>query len=479
MGEKKRFNFNILEIVILFFVLMIGLYLRIYHIGDFSNFFHDQGRHALVVKRIIVDHKLTLLGPQTTAPGVYLGPFYYYLMIIPLWLFKLNPIGIDLTVCFFGISAIVMIYLLTKKITNWQIATITSLIYATNPTVIAFSNHAWNPNLLPFFMLLTIYGIYQVFEEKKDKFWYLIFIGMACSLQLHLFSIILIPMIIGTFIIKKYSIKNFKFFNSSSFLFIVLLFPMFLFELRHHFSNTKNIFKFFLSREINFSLSEMLVRVRQMVDWLMSLMLINRGFIYLLIFLILLVTIKNLKKFYIKLLVLWLFLGFLVIGLYKGIFQYYHGLFLTPIPFLFFGFLLHKFWSNQFLKLISVIFCFYLVFLNVKNFNFQRKDSRLTTLKAVANIIAADVKEKKFNLAGLTWRFDHNAMDYRYFTELAGKRALGLEEYQDAEILYVIDEQNSQDILKSKIMEISEFKPRKVVKGWQIDKKIKILKLLK
>lgn len=481
LGET---TFILEEKIVLGLILAIGLFLRIYHLGDFTNFFHDQGRHALVVERIIVDHKLTLLGPQTTAPGVYLGPLYYYLMIIPLWLAKLDPVGMDYMVALIGTLTILMIYLLGKEIFNYKIGLLIALLYATNPLVIAFSNHAWNPNLVPFFMLLTIYGIYKVFGERQDKYWLAIGIGLGCALQLHLFSIVLIPLIMilgilgGLGRLKKG--KNLKFLILGFLLLIILLFPWFLFELRHGFMNAKNLVKFFTSEKVGISPGEFFLRIKLIFSWLISLVSGNFRWPALILgisFLILLF--KEFKKIETKILIFWLLFGLLILGSYKGVFQYYHGLFLTPLPFLFYGIFINKLWVNRYLRYLGVIFTLLIFMTNLKNFDFKKRESRLPMLKLVAAIITNDIGIKKFNLAGLTWRFDHNAMDYRYFVELKGKKALEPDDYRSAEVLYVINEGQKEDILQSRIMEIRDFQPKSVIKTWEIDRKIKIYKLSK
>lgn len=476
--KKRKVNFW--EITILILILLIGLILRIYHLGDFANFFHDQGRDALVVKRIIVDHKFTLLGPQTTAKGVYLGPFYYYLMIIPLWLSKLNPVGMDYLVATLGTGAVIILFLVLKELTDKRSAFLASVIYATSPTIIAFSNHAWNPNPLPFFILLTIYGLIQVFEKRKEKYWFLIALGLGGAIQLHLFAIILFPLVLFSWLIKKYKIINRKLFFGSCLLFIIFIFPWFFFELRHDFLNCKNLMTFFFNKQnLGFSGANIFLRIKETVYWLLSLVTSNnRWLVALFLTIILLFLIRERKKYYIQLFGLWFLLGMITLGIYKGIFQLYHALFLTPLPFLFYGLLLGQL-KKQELKIISLILTILLFYFNLKSFDFKKRKSRWPTLGKVAEVIISDVNNKKFNLAGLTWRFDHNAMDYRYFVELKGKKALEPDNYREAEVLYVVNEGQKENLLTSKIMEIADFKPKLVVARWKIEDGIDVYKLIK
>jgi len=476
MRIRSGLIFNLL----LLLILALGLYLRVYHIGDFNNFFHDQGRDALVVKRIIVDKKLTLLGPQTTAPGVYLGPLYYYLSIIPLVLTNLNPVGMDYMVAIFGTGAILLIYLLVKEMFGKNIAFLTSALYATSPVVIAFSNHAWNPNPLPFFMLLTVLGIYKVFESGNERYWLAIFIGMACAVQIHLFSIVLLPLLIFFWLARKYKVGNWKTFLASLAAGIMVLFPWFLFEIRHGFLNTRNLFNFIIGEKVGVSGVGFIERVSSAVYWLGSLVASGGIFVYLFFALLIFAVIVHFRRFETKLILVWFLMGLLVIGIYQGIYQPYHSLFLTPLPFLFFALIAASLWRSRWLSYLVIFAACVVVFFNLQSYDFEKKGNRLGQLVSVAKIIKADLDEggaQQFNLAALTARFDHNAMDYRYFLEMEGARALGLDEFSKAEILYVISEGQREDLLNSEIMEIKNFNPRKILAAWSVSGDVKVIKL--
>jgi len=77
-------------------VVFLGAFLRFWKIGEWQYFTYDQARDYLIVKKAVVDHKFTLVGPTVLAPGVYLPPFYYYSLIPFLLLFKFHLFGPDL-----------------------------------------------------------------------------------------------------------------------------------------------------------------------------------------------------------------------------------------------------------------------------------------------------------------------------------------------------------------------------------------------
>src|SRR3989339_1471952 len=66
--------------ILLIAILALALFLRTYRVADFLGFWFDQGRDAKVVWDIWHSGKLTLIGPTTGIEGIFLGPFYYYLI---------------------------------------------------------------------------------------------------------------------------------------------------------------------------------------------------------------------------------------------------------------------------------------------------------------------------------------------------------------------------------------------------------------
>src|SRR3989304_5159037 len=110
----RRFLKNHWEVLILLTILLAGAFLRLYKIADYMTFLGDEGRDVLVVKRMIVDHKFTLLGPTASVGGFFLGPIYYYFMLPFLFLWRLDPVGPAVMVALFGIATIYLVYRVGK-----------------------------------------------------------------------------------------------------------------------------------------------------------------------------------------------------------------------------------------------------------------------------------------------------------------------------------------------------------------------------
>ncbi|PIS14569.1 hypothetical protein COT64_01910, partial [Candidatus Shapirobacteria bacterium CG09_land_8_20_14_0_10_39_12] len=68
------------EHILLFVILFFAAFFRLYRLDQLLGFWYDQGRDALVIWDLIHYQKFFLIGPVTGIEGIFLGPFYYYLL---------------------------------------------------------------------------------------------------------------------------------------------------------------------------------------------------------------------------------------------------------------------------------------------------------------------------------------------------------------------------------------------------------------
>src|SRR3989344_6823244 len=162
-----------LEVMLISLTILIGGFFRLYKIDQYMTFLGDEGRDARVVRRLIVNFDPVLIGPMTSvtteAGHMYLGPIYYYLIAPSMILSGLSPVGPAAMVALLSLATIALIWWIGR--TWWHpIAGLTAAaLYAVSPTVIIYSRSSWNPNIMPFFALISIWAIYQIFQPSDLK----------------------------------------------------------------------------------------------------------------------------------------------------------------------------------------------------------------------------------------------------------------------------------------------------------------------
>ncbi len=489
---KSWIKENKIEFVLLLVILLVGAFLRFYQIRDQATFLGDEGRDAIVVKRMIVDHKFTLLGPTVSFGNLYLGPIYYYMMIIPLWLSRLDPVGPAMMVASFGVLSIFLVYLLGREFFDKVSGLSAAALYAVSHLIIVHTRSSWNPNPVPFFALLTIYALWRLVKYKDEKWITLVGTSLGIIFQLHYIAFAFIGSIFLIFLILKIRLSR-KWYLLGVLSFLALISPQVLFEIRHNFVNFKAMIDFFLKRGqhaasagVGFDKLAPFSLYQRLFTKLLA-----TGKIWLGAILLLFATSNaaicafKKKKFKsenlgLSILGLWMLLGVLTIPLYQGtIYDHYLG-FIFPTPFLLFGLVISKMWTKKIGKIFALIIVLFLFVFNLKQTNLFSgvgPNYQIERRKMVASLIAQDVNNRKFNIALVAPTGDFLAMNYRYFLELFGKIPEDYGNFDKIDVLYVIEEKSWVSPEQLGLWEVGTFGPFVVEKDWTFDFQVMVYKL--
>ncbi len=497
-------------------ILLVGAFLRFYKLREWQFFNYDQARDYLIVKKIILDGKFTLVGPTVLTPGVFLPPFYYYSLIFPLWLFGFHLIGPDIYTALLGILAVGIFFLLVKDLFGSRAAILASLVFGFNPYLIQASRHAWNPNTIYLFTTIFALSFERFFLKKKS--YYLVFASFSFSwaLNLHYTIIVFLPILIFLFYkeIKRNPVSRYFWVSLITFLFFV--FPIALFEFRHNFPNLKGVFAF-VSNQFNHNNipgAFLWERMKLMlVDYIKTPLVLLFGLnqnqnlsvniFHTLLFdkvnllletktVIGFLAIAGTALFFINgvrnkskngnILLLFLVFGFTIRLVFPPTsFYFYHYTFLFPFIFLVLGFIFAELIKQN--KNLAIVLAIFMTALPLYGSSLKNevKDENffLPSVKVIAQDAGRENVAVVANLSDIA-RWDHNGLEYRYFLESVYKLPLvGWEasDYKSANVLYLIDEGELKDPLKLGGMEMEAFKPVKIEKDWKIGTGQKIYKL--
>lgn len=217
-------KFQIIYLSLLILTIISGIAFRLYQFDERLRFNPDQARDASIVSSYIKgDTALPLLGPKAGGTNFQLGPIFYYFQIISSKIFGLNPVSSAYPDLFFSLLSLWLIWILWKKYFSSEIALSLVALYAVSPFMIKYSRFAWNPNSLPFFILLFLIGLIQIIERKSGKekfFWSIIAaLGWGTAVQLHSLILFTIP----PFLIVLIAISFFKRRDLIGYLWLIVL----------------------------------------------------------------------------------------------------------------------------------------------------------------------------------------------------------------------------------------------------------------
>lgn len=444
---------NKVEFVFLLLVLFIGAFSRLYRVSEYMTFLGDEGRDALVLKAMILEHKFRLIGPVTSIGNMYLGPLYYYLILPAMIVSRLSPVGPSVWVAILGIATIFLIWLCGKEWFSSKVGLMAALLYAISPTAIIYSRSSWNPNVMPFFALLSIYGIWRVW--RKNNYFWLPIIGVTLSFafQSHYLGLLLFPTVglfwLLTLLGLKKNNKSLRPFIIHSSLFVILFFllsvaPLVWFDLRHNFINLNAYKAFFGDRQatVNFKIYKGIPQVWLLLKQLLTRLMLGRNEVVGKIVapiisvpaLALIIFRDKIRKAGAKineqpamlLVSVWLFIGLLGLANYKQhIYDHYFG-FIYPAPFLLVSWCLVFCWENstkkyarKAIQVLSIVFYLGLVTLSLRDFPLKYPPNKqLERTDKIAKFIIEKSNDRPFNLALIAKNNYDDA--YTYLLEING-----------------------------------------------------------
>lgn len=514
----------------LLFILGIAAFFRLYKIADYMTFLGDEGRDALVVYGIL-HGKLTFLGPTASVGGFFFGPVYYYFMTPFLWLFNYDPVGPAIMVALFGIATVFLIYKVGSEFFSIKAGLIGAILYSIAPLVVAYSRSSWNPNLMPFFSLLSLYVLYKAVVTNKAALFFITGVLYGIAIQLHYVELFL-GATIALYVILTVLLEVTNLRKKISILFrrIVLLLmgfiigfsPFLLFELRHGFPNTQSILRFILSSGETGSSEKFIPVVSSVFFRLFGRLVANfpppdqikaglysniiTPWYYTALLLALISTgllivycanpLRRRKDFYkYLLLLLWLFIGILFFGFYKKSIYDYYFQFMYPLPFLLVGMTLSAMYDNTipflgrftkqrlFLKILTIGLFLWLLWVSLTGIPFLSPGNRQKEqVEKIANFVLSKTDDKPYNFALITGgNSDHG---YRYFFKLKGRDPITIENTQnDPERktvtgqLLVVCEQAPCKPLGHPIWEIAGFGRAEISGEWDVSV-VKVYKLV-
>lgn len=459
--KKNRF-----EVIFIVCLLLIAAFMRIYRIDEYMTFLGDEGRDAIIIKKILVNYDFPLLGPPTSVGNMYNGPLYYYMMAVSMAVWWMNPVAAALMIALLGITTVGLVYYLARSWFGKQAAIISATLYALSPVNIIYSRSSWNPNPAPFFALLAIIGLYKSRQTKNFLWFVLTGASLAFAVQMHLLALILVP-ICGLIWLNelrekirlKKTVRNFwKGLVLGFFAFLFLMSPLAIFDFKYNFQNYRAITTFFFgdrATTVNLNPFNTLERVVPIYsDNLINRYMAGENFwiMILVSFLVLiplasfiyqLTKYKKINWPYFVLSV-WLIGGVMGLALYKQTIYDHYSSFLNPAIFLAFGSLTNLINSinskkaNQYIRGAFILFFLILVVVNLqKNPLLKEPNRQLQSTQIVSRFVIEQAAGKPFNFALIAER-NYDAA-YQFYLDEYGHKPMQLP-FDKTDQLFVVCE---------------------------------------
>lgn len=498
--------------IILTITILAGSFLRLYNFSNTARFNNDQVRDAKIIDLMYEKNEFPIFGPKAGGTEFNLGPAFYYMEYFSGIIFRKNPSGIGLFIPILSSFSIILFYLFFRKIFYTEIAIFLTILYSFSFYVIKYSKFAWNPNVIPFFLLAFLNLAILIISKKRSAYFHiLIAVVTGIAIQLHTILLILLPFALIGIYINIYQ-KNKKIPLKKIFLVTATIIFLNIPYIIGNFSNN-NIENFItgtknkttqdfslignISETLNFttqSVTYTLTGIEPQKNWLnpFKLVLSNNFteiFLYFFSIIILFFGIlffyknikretgerKNILKFILFFLIL-SFLIFLSIGNELNIRFFITIIFL---PFLLFGFFILfiidniKIFKNN--NFILVFFSIIFIFLNISKYiktydleNYREKDSvyggiSLFESKKIANLIKEEQKNNpQKDMLMLPWEFKKSIEYFTLKSEIKINKFKKNNSSNEGLVFLIISDKTNEEKIKEKTTSFSVLKKEKV-----------------
>lgn len=444
-------------------LIIAGTVLRFYNLAGTVQFYGDQGRDAIIVREMLLDGDLVFIGPMSSVGGMFLGPFYYYFMLPFFALSYPSPMGPVYAVAGLGVLTIWLLYIVAKRVFSESVAVVAALLYTFTNTYIEQTRFSWNPNPAPFVSLLLFWFVWKA-RQGQWKWWIVAAFTFGILIQLHYVSLLAggaagifwLIELIGVIQHKKRQLGEFLKYSAGSIgAFLLTLTPLVLFDLKHHFLNSKGLLAMITGKEGHFGgerTLDMILREshgRAMHLFFDSTIVtqrqLNTGLLIALIALVIvtLYTYKKHKSFVAPFtqLIVWLAIAVTGLSLYSGDVYDHYLSFLFPLVTLLLSVILMKLWQTVLLRPAVMLFVAWYLLMNFTQYHFQTLDLSLRDMKQVSDEIAERVQaDEKYNVMLIGPSRDYQAMNYRYFLGNTSVPPQTPQNYHDIETLFIVDE---------------------------------------
>ena len=444
--------------ILLVGILALAAFLRLYNIEAKMRFIWDEGRDMLAIRHMLVNRDITLFGPFNEIGNKkdFFGVFHYYLMAPALWLAHYNPVGPAIFTAVLGIISVGLLYWLARRYYPTHIALAITSLYAVSPLVVHQVSWPWNPNTTPFFALLFLLCLEMLKQHKRVAWSILAGFLLGLLFQLHYFTITLgLAWVLTMFSSLNHQSSRRKIRHwitfISAFIFPNLTFV--LFDLTHdHFY--WNILKAtlaggteqqYLTPTIYALLVNPLFYTKTVLQGLFEFPTFITGLLTLGFFALLFYSLFKLKPNVVG----WFtisWLGMMVlVGLFPLTVNDYHSNYLWFGLVLFFTVCIDKVVKKTNRYAFPLIIGLLSLYFVSNNHVFTPPDwsENMPLIRNMSNAIVADAKTNSYDaqtriaVAALT-DADARASRYRYFLIASGLEPVGIDQYPNADVLYII-----------------------------------------
>ena len=177
-------------------LLVLAAMLRLPNLATRGTWDADQGHDMLMLRTLVRDGVIPLLGPPTSIGDVHHGAVYYYLLSPAAFLTGGDsPLAVVALIALAGIAAVLVTWWLARSIGGPVAGLVAGLAMAVSTSAVDESTFIWNPNLIALSSAIALAGAWRAWTTRDPRWWLLAGVGTAVTMQCHVLGVTMLPIV--------------------------------------------------------------------------------------------------------------------------------------------------------------------------------------------------------------------------------------------------------------------------------------------
>ena len=177
-------------------LVILAALLRLPNLATRGTWDADQGHDMLMLRALVRDGVIPLLGPPTSIGNVHHGALYYYLLSPAAFLTGGDsPLAVAALIAVAGVAAVIVTWWLARSIGGSLAGLIAGLAMAMSASAVDESTFIWNPNLIALSSAIALAGAWRAWTTRQPRWWLLAAVGTAVTMQCHVLGVTMLPVV--------------------------------------------------------------------------------------------------------------------------------------------------------------------------------------------------------------------------------------------------------------------------------------------
>jgi Dolichyl-phosphate-mannose-protein mannosyltransferase len=182
------------EAIALLAILVVAALLRFVDLPTRGMWDADQGHDLLVLRELVRDGRVPLLGPPTSIGDFHHGALYYWLLAPAAFVSGADPLVVVAWIAAGGVAAVAVVWWLGRSIGGPVAGLVAAGLMAVSASAIEESTFVWNPNLIALTSAIALAAAWRAWATRDARWWVLAALGQTLTQHLHVLGwVMLVP----------------------------------------------------------------------------------------------------------------------------------------------------------------------------------------------------------------------------------------------------------------------------------------------